>query len=79
MVCGGDKKMERKKLNFTICFRISPVLDLYLFLFLSCVHPQLNVFGVTKLCGIVHALPSEWISVPFSIGTGSKKAMMIWN
>lgn len=48
MVCGGDKKMERKKLNFTICFRISPVLDLYLFLFLSCVHSQLNVFGVTK-------------------------------
>ena len=42
------EKAERKKLDFTICFRISPVLDFYLFLFLSCVHPQLDVFGVTK-------------------------------
>ena len=48
MVCGGDEKAERKKLDFTICFRVSPVLDFYLFFSLSCVHPQLDVFGVTK-------------------------------
>ena len=44
----ANEKMERRKSNITICFRISPVLDFYLFLPLSCVCSQFSVFGVTR-------------------------------
>ena len=45
----AHKKMERKKLDITIRFRVSPVLGLYLFLpFISCIYSQLNVLCLTE-------------------------------